>query len=99
MSTKDNSLATILVAKEKISNMIMATVVPLKGGSVDFRDKRCLGFLKESGLESADEVLKSGQEIPIMDLLEILANEGQQYRRWSRMGTSASILQFPGDRF
>ena len=73
MSTKDNPLATILVAKEKISKMTMATVVPMKGGSVEFPVKRCIAFLKEIGLESADIVLKSDQEPAILDLVNMIA--------------------------
>ena len=62
MSTEDNPLATILVAKEKASKMLMATVVPLKRWSVEFTVKRTPAFLKEIGLESSDVVLKSDQE-------------------------------------
>ena len=62
MSTKGHPLATILVAREKTSKMMMATVVPLKGASVEFPVKTCLAFLKEIGLEGSDIVLKSDQE-------------------------------------
>jgi hypothetical protein len=41
MSTKGNPLATILVAKEKATKMSMATVVPLKGGSIEFPARGC----------------------------------------------------------
>ena len=53
--------------------MMMVTVAPLKRGSVEVPIKRCLAFLKEIGLESADIVLKSDQEPAIMDLLKIMA--------------------------
>ena len=53
--------------------MVMATVVPMKGASVEFPVRRCLGFLKEIGLENADVVLKSGQEDSIMDVLNNVA--------------------------
>ena len=66
-------LATILVAKETTSRMVMATVVPMKGASVEFLVKRCLGFQKEIGLENADVVLKSDQENYIMDVLNNVA--------------------------
>ena len=73
MSTEGNPLATILVAKEKASKMSMATVVPLKGGSIEFPARRVLAFLKEIGLEGADVVLKSDQEPAIKDLLNNIA--------------------------
>ena len=73
MATDNKSLATILVAKETTSKMVMATVVPMKGASVEFPVKRRLGFLKEIGLENADDVLKSDQENSIMDVLNNVA--------------------------
>ena len=45
----------------------------MKGASVEFPVKRCLGFLKEIGLENADVVLKSDQENSIMDVLNNVA--------------------------
>ena len=74
MSTKGKPLATILVAKEKMSKMMLATVVPLKGASVEFPVKRCLAFLKEIGLEGSDIVLKSDQENSVKDVLNVLAS-------------------------
>ena len=47
MATEHKPLATILVAKEKTSKMVMATMAPMKGVSVEFPVKRCLSFLKE----------------------------------------------------
>ena len=58
MGTKDGPKATILVAKETISKMVLATMVPMKGASIEFPVKRCLGFLKEVGLKNADLALK-----------------------------------------
>ena len=74
MSTEGRPLATILAAKERNSKMLMATVVPMKGASVEFPVKRVLAFLKEIGLESSDLVLKSDQENSIMDVLNVIAN-------------------------
>ena len=62
MSTEGCPLATILVAKERATKMCMATVVPMKGGSIEFPARRVLAFLKEIGLEGADLVFKSDQE-------------------------------------
>ena len=73
MSTKEQPLATILVAKERESKMSMATMVPMKGGSIEFPARRALAFLTEIGLESADVVFKSDQENAIGDLLNHIA--------------------------
>ena len=73
MATENKPLATILVSTETTSKMVMATVVPMKGASVEFPVKRCLGFLKEIGLGNADVVLKSDQENAIMDVLSNVA--------------------------
>ena len=73
MAIEDKPLATILVAKETTSNMVMAPMVPMKGASIEFSVKRCLSFLKEIGLENADVVLKSDQENSIMDVLNNVA--------------------------
>ena len=73
MSTKGEGLETILVAKERASKMGMATVVPMKGGSIEFPAKRILAFLKEIGLENADIVMKSDQENAIADLLNVVS--------------------------
>ena len=73
MCTEGHPLATILVAKENATKMSMATVVPLKSGSIEFPARRVLAFLKEIGLEGADVVLKSDQEPTIKDLLNNIA--------------------------
>ena len=52
MATDGSPLATILVAKEKFSKMSMSSVVPMKGGSVEFPVRRGLAFLKGIGIES-----------------------------------------------
>ena len=68
MATDDKPLATVLVAKETTSKMVMATMVPMKGASIEFPVKRCLSFLEEIGLDNADVVLKSDHESSIMDV-------------------------------
>ena len=73
MSTAGQPLVTILVAKERETKMCMATMVPMKGGSIEFPARRVLAFLKEIGLESADVVFKSDQEPAIVDLLNNIA--------------------------
>ena len=44
-------MCTILVAREKSSKMTLATVVPMKGTSMEYPITRTLTFLKEIGLE------------------------------------------------
>ena len=73
MSTVDQPTVTILVAKERETRMCMATMVPMKGGSIEFPARRVLAFLKEIGLEAADVVFKSDQENAIGDLLNNIA--------------------------
>ena len=73
MSTHGSPLATILVAREKSTKMNLATVVPMKGASVEYPVRRTLTFLKEIGLEGADIVLKSDQEPALKDLLNTVA--------------------------
>jgi len=73
MSTVDQPLVTILMAKERETKMCMATMVPMKGGSIEFPARRVLAFLKEIGLEGSDVVFKSDQENAIADLLNDIA--------------------------
>ena len=73
MCTHGSQMCTILVAKEKSSKMTLATVVPLKGTSLEYPIVRTLTFLKEIGLEGADVVSKSDQENAIKDLLNKVA--------------------------
>ena len=53
--------------------MTLATVVPMKGASVEHPVRRTLTFLKEIGLEGADVVFKSDQENALEDLLNPIA--------------------------
>ena len=73
MSTHGSPLATILVAREKSTKMTLATVVPMKGTSVEYPVRRTLTFLKEMGLEGAEVVIKSDQEPALKDLLNTIA--------------------------
>jgi hypothetical protein len=73
MSTVDQPLVTILMAKERESKMCMATMVPMKGASIECPARRVFAFLKEIGLEGADVVFKSDQENAIGDLLNNIA--------------------------
>ena len=53
--------------------MTLATVVAMKGASVEHPVRRTLTFLKEIGLEGADVVFKSDQEPDLKDLLNTIA--------------------------
>ena len=72
-SAEGSPLATVLVAKERITRMILSTVVPVKRASVEFPVRRIMQFLKELGLETADIILKSDQENSILDVLNTMA--------------------------
>ena len=78
MSTADQPLVTILMAKERESKMCMATMVPMKGASIEFPARRAFAFLKEIGLEGADVVFKSDQENAIGDLLNNMPRGDRQ---------------------
>ena len=67
MSTHGSPMCTILVAKERSSKMTLATMVPMKGASVEYPVRRVMTFLKELGLENSDVVLKSDQEPALKD--------------------------------
>ena len=58
---------TVLVAREKMTRMTMATMVPMKGASQELPIRRVLSFIKELGAEGASVVLKSDQEPAIVD--------------------------------
>ena len=46
LSIKNSPLATVLVAKEKTTKIVMSTVVPMKGAFVELPVRRVLAFLK-----------------------------------------------------
>lgn len=62
---------TVMVAREKMSRMTMATLVPMKGASQEFPVRRLLSFIKELGAEGSAVALKSDQEPAIVDLNEV----------------------------
>lgn len=74
LSTEGSPLATVLVAKEMQTKMMLSTVVPMKGGSVEWLIRRALAFLREVGLETADIVLTSDQEHAIVDVINHIAS-------------------------
>ena len=50
LSTEGDKLATVLVAKERTTKMGMSTMVPMKGGSIEFPARRVISFLKRDWL-------------------------------------------------
>ena len=92
MSTHGSPMCTILVAREKSSKMTLATVVPVKGASMEYPIVRTLTFLKEIGLERADIVLKSDQENSIMDLLNNVAARRSAKSKMEKTDGSAEGL-------
>ena len=74
LGTEGCPLATVLVAKEKITRMTLSTVALMKGASVEFPVRSIMQFLKELGLEGVDIILKSDQENSILDVLNTVAS-------------------------
>ena len=68
--------------------MTLATVVPMEGASVEYPVRRTCSFLKEIGLEEADVVFKSDQELALKDLLNTIA---------SRRSATSKIEKFDKD--
>lgn len=62
MKTEGDPMDTIVVAKEKQSKMTLATVVPMKGASMEFPVRRIISFLNEIVLEQSVVVFKSDQK-------------------------------------
>jgi len=53
---------TILVGKEKVRGMCMATVVPTKGTNGTFELGKVLNFIKQCADEATDVIVKTDQE-------------------------------------
>ena len=64
---------TILVGRERVSGMVMASVVPVKGTSGQFAAMRVMSFIRECGAAEADIILKSDQEPAIETLIRDVA--------------------------
>ena len=68
----DVKAATILGVKERDGKAHMATVVPKKGGSVEFVAKRVVAFINELGFSSCTVTIKTDQEASIIDLVNTI---------------------------
>ena len=68
-SKTDVTTRWIVVANDYSSKCVMASVVPVKGSSNEFRTKKIKVFIRELGLEAQDLVLRGDQERAPQDLL------------------------------
>ena len=60
---------TVLVGRERVTGMTMATVVPVKGTSGQFAAMKVLEFVKECGAAETEITLKTDQELAIDALM------------------------------
>ena len=68
MGDDSGAKATILVGRERVTGMTMATVVPVKGTSGQFAVLKVLEFLRQCGAEEVEVIIKTDQE-PSIDAL------------------------------
>ena len=70
---------TVLVGRERVTGMTMASVVPTKGTSGQFAVMKVLEFIRECGAEEADIILKTDQE-PAIDALmkDVVKTRGEK---------------------
>ena len=84
---------TVLVGKERVTGMAMASVVPTKGTSGQFAVMKILEFVKECGGAEAEIVLKTDQEPAIEALMEdVIKTRGKEITLLERspVGSSGS---------
>ena len=90
---EDDKTNTVLIAKDRDSKMVMASVVPVKGSSHQFLARRVRAFLNELGYENLDVTIKTDQEPAIKDLVnEVIKLRGtaKTMKEESPVGSSAS---------
>ena len=63
------SKITVLVGRERVTGMTMASVVPVKGTSGQFAAMKVLEFIRECGAAETEIILKSDQEPAIEALM------------------------------
>ena len=94
MGSKDDvATRCIVVAKDYDSKSLMASIVPVKGGSHDYPAKRINAFMRELGLEGLDVALRSDQEPALQDLLREVGKKrvpAKTFYEVSAVGSSAS---------
>ena len=92
-SKGDAATKCIVVAKDYDSKSLMASIVPVKGGSHEYPAKRINAFIRELGLEGQDVVLRSDQEPALLDLLREVGKKrvpAKTFHEVSPVGSSAS---------
>ena len=90
---EDHRPKCIVVAKDRETRMVMASVVPLKGASHEFPARRIRAFVNELGCEHVDIIIKSDQEPAIIDLVREVARlraPANTLKEESPVGASAS---------
>ena len=86
---------TILVAREKLTRMTLATVIPSKSAS-SYTSRRLVAFMKEVGILHGDLVVKSDQEAAVKAILDgagrarAAEGGGRYVMEQSPVGASAS---------
>ena len=66
---------TILVGREKLTGMTMATVLPDKGSTGKFAADKAMEFMAECGCQSGDVIVKTDQEAAIKYLVKDIVFE------------------------
>ena len=92
-SAVDARPKTVLVAKDRESRMVTASLVPSKGASNELAAKRVRAFLRELGYEHMDVIIKTDQEAAIKDVLNEVCKirmAVKTFREESPVGASAS---------
>ena len=84
---------TILVGRERVVGMCMATVVPTKETNGMFGSEKAMKFIRQCGDEATDVIIKTDQEPAIKFLVEELVKaraEGRTHVEESPVGSSGS---------
>ena len=78
---------TMIAGKERLSGMVMASVIPMKGTTGQFATKKCLDFIRECGAAEADIVVKTDQENAIVSgLIDDVVQAREDGRTLRRLG-------------
>ena len=82
---------TILVGRERVTGMTMASVVPVKGTSGQYSVIKALEFIRECGAEEAEIILKSDQEPAIEALMkDVVKTRGEKITLMERSPAGSS---------
>ena len=82
---------TILVGRERVTGMTMASVVPVKGSSGQFATIKVLEFVQECGAAESEIVLKSDQEPAVEALMnDVVKSRGERITLLERSPVASS---------